>query len=231
MSDNGGMKTPTAPMHLPSSSSIFRGVVLLSCGLALAGCSTTQILPSSSTRAITLAAGQLEAHGIAFITPSATTGREEEKQAVAHVFGEAIKRERSKVRVVALPEALSAINKANLADVYKRMYDEHRDTGLFQRSMLERVGKLTGSRYIAQIQLQEFTEGAKERFGVFGFRIVETRYARTRLFLTIWDSHDGSIAWEGMEELTYAHERINEEPVTFQRSVNSAAQHLIARLP
>jgi hypothetical protein len=97
--------------------------------------------------------------------------------------------------------------------------------------MLERVGKLTGSRYIAQIQLQEFQEGSKERWGIFGFRIVETRFARTRLFLTIWDSNDGSIAWEGMEELTFAHERINEEPITFLRSVDRAAQHLIAQLP
>jgi len=220
MSDNGGMKTP-----------ILRVVVMVSCGLALAGCSINQVLQSSSTRSITLAAGQLESHGIAFITPSTTTGREEEKQAVAHVFGEAIKRERGNVKVVALPEALSAVNKANLAKEYKNMYDEHRDTGLFQRSMLERVGKLTGSRYIAQIQLQEFTEGSKERWGIFGFRIIETRYARTRLFLTIWDSNDGSIAWEGMEELTFAHERINEEPITFLRSVDRAAQHLIARLP
>jgi len=227
MSDNGGMKTPTAPMHIHSCFSI----VVVSCGLALAGCTTTQVLPSSSTRAITLAPGQLESHGIAFITPSTTTGREEEKQAVAHVFGEAIKRDRNSVRVVALPEALSAINKANLGDAYKRMYDDHRDTGLFERAMLERVGKLTGSRYIAQIKLQEFTEGAKERFGIFGFRIVETRYARTRIFLTVWDSSDGSIAWEGMEELTYAHERISEEPVTFHKSVDRAAQHLISRLP
>lgn len=237
MSDNGGMKTPTAPMYLNSLhlSSLHLcsrlSIVVVSCGLALAGCSFTQVLPSSSTRAITLSPGQLESHGIAFITPSTTTGREEEKQAVAHVFGEAIKRERGNVKVVALPEALSAINKANLGDAYKRMYDDHRDTGLFERAMLERVGKLTGSRYIAQIKLQEFTEGAKERFGVFGFRIVETRYARTRIFLTVWDSNDGSIAWEGMEELTYAHERITEEPVTFHKSVDRAAQHLIARLP
>jgi hypothetical protein len=202
-----------------------------SCLVALAGCTSVQVLPSSSTRTINLAAGALEAHGIAFITPSTTTGREEEKQAVAHVFGEAIKRERANVKVVALPETLSAVNKANMAEPYKRMYEEQRDTGLFQRSMLQRVGELTGSRYIAQIQLQEFSEGAKERFGIFGLRIVETRYARTRLFLTIWNSTDGSIAWEGMEELTYAHERVSEEPVTFQKAVDQAAKHLIARLP
>ena len=218
------------PMRLLSSFPAVRAFAA-SCLLALAGCSSVQVLPSSSTRTINLASSQLETHGIAFITPSATTGREEEKQAVAHVFSEAIKREREKVRVVALPETLSAVNKANLGDAYKRMYDEQRDTGLFQRSMLQRVGELTRSRYIAQIQLQEFSEGSKERFGIFGFRIVETRYARTRLFLTIWDSTDGSIAWEGMEELTYAHERINEEPITIQKAVDHAAKHLIDKLP
>lgn len=199
--------------------------------LALSGCSGVQVFPNSQSRSISLAPGQLEAHGIAFITPSTATGREEEKQAVAHVFGETIKRERGGVRVVALPESLSAINRADLADAYKRMYEEHRDTGLFQRTMLRRVGELTGSRYIAQLKLQEFTEGAKERFGALGFRILETRYARVRVFLQIWDSQDGSIAWEGMEELTYAHERINEEPVTFQTAVDRAARHLVARLP
>ena len=217
-------------MRLHSSSPAFRAFAG-SCLLALAGCTSVQVLPSSSTRAIHLASGQLEAHGIAFITPSTTTGREEEKQAVAHIFGETIKRERGKVKVVALPETLSAVNKANLADAYKRMYDEQRDTGLFQRAMLERVGSLTGSRYIAQLQLQEFTEGSKERWGIFGLRIVETRFARTRIFLTVWDSSDGSIAWEGMEELTYAHERINEEPVTLQKALALAAKHLIERLP
>jgi hypothetical protein len=217
-------------MRLESSSPSIRAFAG-SCLVILAGCTSIQVLPSSSTRAITLASGQLEAHGISFITPSTTTGREEEKQAVAHIFGEAIKRERGKVRVVALPETLSAINKANMADAYKRMYDEQRDTGLFQRSMLQRVGELTRSRYIAQLQLQEFTEGSKERWGIFGLRILETRFARTRIFLTVWDSSDGSIAWEGMEELTYAHERINEEPVTLQRALGHAAKHLIDKLP
>jgi hypothetical protein len=164
------------PMRLHSSFPLTLAFAA-SCLAALAGCTSTQILPSSSTRTITLASGELEAHGIAFITPSTTTGREEEKQAIAHVFGEAIKRDRANVRVVALPETLSAVNKANLADAYKRMYDEHRDTGLFQRAMLERVGNLTGSRYIAQLQLQEFSEGSKERFGIFGLRILAWRRA------------------------------------------------------
>jgi len=197
----------------------------------LSGCSSVQVFNTSQSRSISLNTGELEAQGIAFITPSAATGREEEKQAVAFVFAEAMKRERPEVKVVSLPEALSAVNKANLGDSYKRMYDDYRDTGLFKRETLEQVGQIAGSRYIAQIKLQEFNEGAKERFGTFGLRIVETRYARMRLFLQIWDSRDGAIVWEGMEEIIYSHERINEDPVTFQRAADRAAQHLISRLP
>jgi hypothetical protein len=207
------------------------GAAALACVLALSGCVTVQMFPTSNSRAITLAAGDLESHGIAFITPSTATGREEEKQAVAHLFAEAMKRERPGVKVVSLPETLSAINHADQAEAYKRMYGDHRDTGLFQRGMLEQVGQLTGAHYIAQIKLQEFREGAKERFGALGFRIVETRFAHVRLFFQIWDSRSGAIAWEGMEEMLYSHERINEEPVTFQKAIDRAAQHLIARLP
>lgn len=204
---------------------------LLACVIALSGCANIQEFSTSQSRSISLNAGELEAQGIAFITPSTATGREEEKQTIAFVFAEVMKRERPGVKIVSLPESLSAVNRANLGESYKRMYDDYRDTGLFKRDMLEQVGRITSSRYIAQIKLQEFSEGSKERFGFLGLRIVETRYARVRLFLQIWDSRDGAIAWEGMDEIIYSHERLNEEPVTFQRAADYAAQFLIRRLP
>lgn len=220
------------PMRgISSPHAIARAIAAIVIGLLLSACASVQVFPVSSSRAISLAPGDLDKHGIAFITPSAATGREEEKQAVAFVFADVMKHQGNGMRVVALSETLSAINRANLADAYKRMYDDYRDTGLFNRNMLERIGKVTSARYIAQIKLQEYGVGAKERFGMLGLRIIETRYARVRLFLQIWDSRDGAIAWEGLEEIIYAHERVNEEPVAFQKAVARAAQHLIDRLP
>lgn len=204
---------------------------LLAAALLAAGCESVQVFPTSRSYAISLAAGQLESGGIVFITPSTATGREEEKQAIALVFADVMKRLRPGVHVVPLPDALSAVNRANLAEVYKGMYDDYRDTGLFKRSTLAEVGRVTATRYIAQIKLQSFEQGAKERFGIFGFRIVETRYARVRAFLQIWDSRDGTIVWEGMDEVLYSHERVNEEPVTFQQAMGRSAENLIARLP
>lgn len=198
---------------------------------ALAGCQTTQIYPSLQEHRISLRPGDLEASGIAFITPSTVTGQEQEKQAVAFTFADVIKRERQGLRVVMLAETLSAINKAGLADAYKRMYDDYRDTGLLSRDVLKQIGAATGVRYLAQLKLQGFGQGSKERFGALGIRIVETQYAHVRLFFQIWDSSDGSIAWEGMQEMRISQDTVTEEPVMLRTVLERTAQDLIAKMP
>lgn len=204
---------------------------LLALVLALGGCFATQVFPTLKDHNISLRAGDLDSSGIAFITPSTATGQEEEKQALALIFANTLASRRPQVRIVGLADALSAINKAGLADAYKRMYNDYRDTGLFNRELLKRVGESTGTRYIAQLKLQEFRQGAKERFGALGFRIVETRYANIRLFFQIWDSQDGTIAWEGMQEMFYARDRFSEEPVTLQTMIGRTARDLVDKLP
>ena len=204
---------------------------LLGLCLALAGCSTTQIYPTLQEQRISLSPGDLEAAGLAFITPSTVTGQEQEKQAVALAFADTLKRVRPQLRVVTLAETLGAVNKAGLADAYKRMYDDYRDTGLFSGEVLRRVGAATGSRYIAQLKLQRFEQGAKDRFGLFGIRIMETKFAHLRLFLQVWDSADGSIAWEGVQEMRVSEDTTTEAPVMQRTVLERTARDLIARLP
>ncbi|HEX6004592.1 MAG TPA: hypothetical protein VFZ14_11415 [Burkholderiales bacterium] len=199
--------------------------------MPLGGCFHAQVFPSQHENLISLHKGDLEAAGVAFITPSAATGQEEEKQAVALTFADVLKAERPKIRVVSLAQALGAINKAGLSEAYRRMYDDYRYTGLFDRDMLRKVGELTGARYIAQLKLQRFGQGEKERFGALGFRIIETRYASIRLFFQIWDSNDGTIAWEGMQETHYAEDTFREKAVSLRTLVERTAHDLIARLP
>lgn len=199
--------------------------------IGLAGCQSTQINPSLQEHRISLRTGDLDASGIAFLTPSTVTGQEQEKQAVAFTFADVIKRDRKGMRVVTLAETLSAINKAGLADAYKRMYDDYRDTGLLSGDVLKQIGAATGARYLAQLKLQGFLQGAKERFGALGLRVVETQYAHVRLFFQIWDSSDGSIAWEGMQEMRISQEVVTEDPVMQRTVLERTAQDLIARLP
>lgn len=199
--------------------------------IGLAGCQSTQINPSLQEHRISLRTGDLDASGIAFLTPSTVTGQEQEKQAVAFTFADVIKRDRKGMRVVTLAETLSAVNKAGLADAYKRMYDDYRDTGLLSGDVLKQIGAATGARYLAQLKLQGFLQGAKERFGALGLRVVETQYAHVRLFFQIWDSSDGSIAWEGMQEMRISHETVTEDPVMQRTVLERTAEDLIRRLP
>lgn len=207
------------------------GLLLAATG-ALTGCALVQQTHSTAQHQATgLQAGDLERSGVAFITPSTVTGQEEEKQAIALIFAQVIREERPAVRLVTLPETLSAVNRGGLADSYKTMYDDYRYTGIFNRDLLRKVGEVTGARYAAQLKLQGFDQGAKGRFGTFGLRLVETKHANIRLFLQIWDTTDGTIVWEGVQELNYSEEALSEKTITLRTVVEKAAHELIVRLP
>jgi hypothetical protein len=200
--------------------------------LMVAGCSSSPVYyPTLHEQVISLRKGDLEASGIAFITPSTVTGQEQEKEAVALTFTDMLKSERPALKVSTLAETLGAVNKAGMTESYKRMYEDYRDTGLFSADTLRRVGAATGSRYIAQLKLQGFNQGSKNRLGLLGLRLIETHYADVRLFFQIWDSRDGSIAWEAMQVLRIARESVTEEPVMLRKLLEHSARELIAKLP
>ena len=150
---------------------------------------------------------------------------------VALAFADVLKHQRPGLKVSSLAETLSAVNRAGLTEPYKRMYDDYRDTGLFSSDTLRRVAEATGTRYVAQLKLQGFGQGSKGRFGLLGLRIVETLYGDVRVYQQIWDSRDGSIAWEGMQELRIAMDTTKESPVTLRELLERSAHDLIAKLP
>lgn len=180
---------------------------------------------------ISLGKGDLEAHGLAFITPSTVTGQEEDKQTLAFIFADVMKEARPDIPVASLPHTLSAINKAGIAGVYMDMYADYGNTGIFRSDILKEIGRVTGARYLAQLKLSNFSQQSKGRFSVFGLRLVQTQEASIRLFFQVWNSLDGSIAWEGTEEVTYAWDGSSERPVTFRIIVEETARNLISQLP
>lgn len=205
---------------------------LASTALALSGCSTTPVAyPTLQEQVISLRKGDLEAAGIAFITPSTITGQEQEKEAVALTFTDVLKTQRPALKVASLAETLGAVNRAGLADGYRLMYEHYRDTGLFPSEQLQKIGKASGARYLAHLKLQSFSQGAKNRLGLLGLRLIETHYADVRLFFQIWDSRDGTVAWEAMQELRIARESTSEEPLMLRRVLERSARDLIAKLP
>jgi DUF971 family protein len=215
--------------------SIFYHVRLWSTVAAVAvcvGCATVpQTYKSLQHRSYTLAPQDLEINGVAFITPSTVTGQEEEKQAVASLFTEVLSTNRPDIPLMTLPQTLSAVNRAGIELNYTKMFEDYRNTGLFKVDSLRDVGKATNKRYLAQLKLSGFSQGSDGRFGVFGLRLIKTQTARLRLSFQIWDSHDGSIAWEAMEELEYSEDTMMERTITLKTIMEKAATDLVECLP
>jgi len=209
-----------------------RRLALLLLAAILAGCSTPPTYYSTvNTQPLRLAAGELEAGGIAFITPSSVTGQEQEKHSVALAYADVLKRDRPNVKVVTLPETLGAVNKAGLVQPYRRMYEDYRETALLPADVLRGVSAATGARYLAQLQLQYYKQDSKGRFGVLGLRISETLYGDLRIFLQVWDARDGSIAWEGTQELRMAMDSTSNLPVTLRELLERSAKDLLSKVP
>ena len=205
-------------------------VILLAAGI-LPGCSIDQVHSTADHEDFSLDKNDLETYGLAFITPSTVTGQEEDKQTLAFAFANAMQEKRPDIPLVTLPETISAINVADIAEDYKRLYVDYRDTGVFRRDLLQKVGDVTGTRYLAQLKLSDFSQNSKSRLSVFGLRLVQTMVANIRIFFQIWDSSDGTIAWEGTEEMSYSWDTGSEKPVTFRTIVEKTAENLVTHLP
>jgi len=197
----------------------------------LSACSTTQMHSDDKVQNINLAARDLHNNSIAFLTPSTNTGAEEDKQALALVFYDVLHDLRPKQRIASLPQALSAINSAGLAEHYQRMLANYHDTGIYEKGPLRQFSQITGSRYLAQLKLEGFRQESKDRLGIFGLRLVETKSADVRVYLQIWDGQTGSIVWEGTEEMIVSHDAISENTIPFKQAVQEAARKLLWQLP
>lgn len=201
-------------------------------GALLSGCeSTLQKYSSPEHQTLRLSGKDLSEGGLAFLTPSTVTGQEEDKQALAYVFANTLKRERKDIRVLALPETIGAVNRAGLADAYRSMYHDYRDTAVLDGKVMARIARAAGVRYLAQLKLSTMQQGARGRFSLLGLSLLQTQYANMRVFLQVWDSEDGTIAWEGIDEITLAKDTQRELPISFRAIAEHAAGDLVGRLP
>lgn len=214
--------------------------VLVALGLALllgacannrAPTDATPGQPTTQVLTLHLQLDELRTGGLAFITPTSVTGQEEDKQALALSFTEVLQTVRPDLRIVSLPQTLSAINRTGLTREYRQMFEDYRSAGIFDRETLQKVGQATGSRYLAQLKLAAFKQESRGRWGFLGVRMMETKSSTIRLFLQIWDTRDGSVAWEGSHESTMAQDSMAEDNITMKHIVEDAARDLVARLP
>ena len=129
-----------------------------------------------------------------------------------------------------MAEMLSAINESGLARVYADTLAEYEHTGILERDALRRHRQSRQRRYLAKLNLGNFIQNRAGRFSIAGIRLFETSRAQIRVHLEIWDSHTGTIAWQGNEELVYAREGVKERPVSFRYVAELAAERLIEKI-
>lgn len=212
------------------STILVHGMILAGC-LITAGCSVDQRHSDPHHILLGLKADDLRTCCIAMITPSSVTGQEEDRQALALSFATALQKKRPDIQFLGLPQTLSAINQNGMADVYRAMYREYQNTGIFQREALAKLGEATNCRYILQLKLADFRQSSDGRFGILGLRVVTTRQSNLRLFAQLWDSHTGAIVWEASDELSMATEAVRQVNITFTDIVEAGSAELIASLP
>ena len=199
--------------------------------LLLPGCIVPATYTTQEHRVFSLSPDDLQQYGIAFITPSSITGREQDRQSLALTFAEVLRKKYPEIKVVSLPETLGLLNRAGLLEEYKQMYVDYADTGIFRRDILNKISEETGARYLAQLNLAQFNQGAAGRFGFLGWRLLETKRATLRVFLQIWDGQKGTIAWEGYEEMNYAKDTYSEQGVSFNDIATAIAEHMVDAIP
>jgi hypothetical protein len=205
-------------------------VLFLLLTFGLASC-TTQINSEVEHSSFGLQPNDLEIHGVGFLTPAAATGQETDKQSLSLMFADELAQMRPYARVAPLPEVLSAVNESGLADEYKQMYRDYLQTGILEQDVLSSIGEVAGVRYLVQLSLAGFAQGANKRLGVLGLRLIDTKQATMRVFMQIWDSQTGSVVWEGAEEVHFAYDTSSEKPVTFKAIAERTARGLFELLP
>ena len=193
--------------------------------------STAQIQTDLEYKSISLGPNDLQQYGIGFLTPAAATGQETDKQSLSLVFSNELEELRPDIRTVSLPQVLSSVNTQNLAEEYQQMYRDYLETGILEKSLLRRIGKANDVRYLAQLSLANFRQAQRGRFSLLGFRMVATQQANIRVFLQIWDSQTGTVAWEATQEVNYAYDTGKEAPVTFQVVAETASRKMFSALP
>jgi hypothetical protein len=81
-----------------------------------------------------------------------------------------------------------------------------------------------------QLKLANFVQGNRDRFEVLGMRIIETKKADLRLVLQIWNTSEGSIAWETVEELSYAQDTVFSGSVALRTVLEEVLENALAHL-
>jgi hypothetical protein len=169
---------------------------------------------------------------LAMLTPTAAPAHEEDRQGLAQVFYDTLRKERPDLKTIALGKTLSAINSAGLAGPYDQMYVAYKNTGLIDGQTLHQIAQAVGARYLVELKLGSFDQENTSGFSLLGVSLGHKATADLRLTLQIWDGSDGQVVWErSTEQSDTKRSFIVTRRVKMEDIEKTAAEKLIKQLP
>ncbi len=144
---------------------------------------------------------------------------------------EALRSRRPEVSIVPYWDALSIINGGGLSADFARMLREYYATGILESTRLQKIGRLLGVRYIIYPKLIEFKQGQSNRLSVFGLSLFKTHESQIKLYMEVWNTETGRIAWVGSAEANMASEKLMAKPIPFEEITKYAIETLVQRIP
>ncbi|NWF91694.1 MAG: hypothetical protein HXY46_02155 [Syntrophaceae bacterium] len=167
---------------------------------------------------------------IGFLTPSSALGLEEDRWILLNILADTFKEMREDVEVIPPSRILSLINQSGMAEEYNRMIHLYHTSGVFDKTILQKIKKAIGVQFLVHLKLASFNQYAFTRLSTFGLRVIDSQEAKMRIFMQIWDV-EGRIVWESSAEGIITQEEFRARPISFNELAKATSRKLIEKLP
>lgn len=168
---------------------------------------------------------------VALLSASNSDTGFEYRELLGDYMEQALRSRRPEVKIVPYWDTLSIINGGGLSSDFARMLRGYYSTGILESTRLQKIGRLLGVRYIIYPKLVEFKQGQSNRLSVFGLSLFKTHESHIKLYMEIWNTETGRIAWVGSAEANMASEKLMAKPIPFEEITKFAIETLVQRIP
>lgn len=134
-------------------------------------------------------------------------------------------------RILSLDVIQSGINKGELWNDFKLMYNEYEVTAVLRKDILSKIGQSVGARYVIIPRLLRFQSETFDRATIIGISFLRTRQSSVDIHAQVWDTTTGEVVWEGASEGTVASEVVRGRPASFMAVAANACESLASRMP
>jgi len=134
-------------------------------------------------------------------------------------------------RFLSLDSIQSGINKKEIWNDFRIMYNEYHETGVLRIDLLSKIGSAVGARFVIMPRLLRFQSETFDRATIVGIAFLRTRQSSVDIHAQIWDTVTGEVVWEGASEGTIASEVVRGRPASFMAVAENACESLASKMP